>query len=306
MPFKPFAIPLPVKFNLNILISKKPFDIYTDASNFQLGAVISQDTWPIAIYSRKLNFAQRKYTTMEKELLSIVETSQQYHHILLGSHYHFYSDHKNLGFNNFKLEHVCCWFATLEEFDSTFTSCPGEKNVIADMLSQYPMTPVTTSKCEEITTLDNNCFLATSENLKRSQDTIKGLHKKLSTNPNSYSTVHQNGIQLVCCKNKIIVDPKLFSDILAWYHVNLNHPGQDQTYKTINSIFYTPNMEEKVCVYSDNCQICKKIKHPTKKYGHLPESDLVCDPWEVIQIDLFGLCTFHDIYLSFYPRIVHY
>jgi hypothetical protein len=54
-------------------------------------------------------------------------------------------------------------------------------------------------------------------------------------------------------------------------------------------------MEAKVRVYIDNCQICKKTKHPTKKYGHLPESDLVCDPWEVIQIDLFGPWTFLDI-----------
>ena len=39
----------------------KPFVIHTDASHYQLGAVISQDGKPIAFYSRKLNDAQTRY-----------------------------------------------------------------------------------------------------------------------------------------------------------------------------------------------------------------------------------------------------
>ena len=41
----------------------KPFEIHTDASKLQLGAVISQEGKPIAFYSRKLNPAQVNYTT---------------------------------------------------------------------------------------------------------------------------------------------------------------------------------------------------------------------------------------------------
>jgi hypothetical protein len=52
----------------------KPFHIHTDASHYQLGAVISQDKHPIAFYSRKLQPAQIRYTTRERELLLIIET----------------------------------------------------------------------------------------------------------------------------------------------------------------------------------------------------------------------------------------
>jgi hypothetical protein len=54
------------------------FHLYTDASDHQLGAVIMQDKKAMAFYSRKLNTAQKRYTTTEREaeLLSAIETAR--------------------------------------------------------------------------------------------------------------------------------------------------------------------------------------------------------------------------------------
>ena len=74
----------------------KPFEIHTDASHTQLGSVVSQDNKPIAFYSRKLNPAQTRYTTTERELLGIVETLKEFRNILLGQQIVVYTDHQNL------------------------------------------------------------------------------------------------------------------------------------------------------------------------------------------------------------------
>jgi ABC-type iron transport system FetAB ATPase subunit len=81
---------------LSIPDFNKPFEIHTDASDFQLGAVIMQERRPVVFYSRKLNPAHQNYTTGEREMLSIVATLRAYRNILLGHEITIYMDHQNL------------------------------------------------------------------------------------------------------------------------------------------------------------------------------------------------------------------
>ena len=68
--------------------------------------VIGQNNKPIAFYSRKLQLAQKRNTTTERELLSIVETLKEFKNILLGQQIVVYTNHKNLTYKNFNMECV--------------------------------------------------------------------------------------------------------------------------------------------------------------------------------------------------------
>ncbi len=75
----------------------KPFEIYSNASTMQLGAVINQDNRPITFFSRKLSVMQTKYSVTEIELRAIVETLKEFKGMLWGqSSIKVYTDHTNL------------------------------------------------------------------------------------------------------------------------------------------------------------------------------------------------------------------
>jgi hypothetical protein len=60
-----------------------PFKIYTDASKYQIGSIISQKDKPLPFYSMKLTDPQMRYTIKELKLLAIVETLHEYKCIFL-------------------------------------------------------------------------------------------------------------------------------------------------------------------------------------------------------------------------------
>ena len=128
---------------------EKPFHIFTDASNKQLGAVIMQGKRPLAFYSRKLNSAQTRYTTGEQELLSIVETIKEFRDILLGHKIIVHTEHKNILYGNLSNDRLIRWRLLLEEYGPTYKHVAGQHNVVADALSRLEQTTRTEVSTEE-------------------------------------------------------------------------------------------------------------------------------------------------------------
>ena len=194
----------------------KPFEIHTDTSHTQLGAVISQNNKPIAFYSRKLQPAQTRYTTTEHELLSIVETLKEFKNILLGQQIVVYTNHKNLTYKNFKMEHIMRWWLLIEEFGPIIEYIKGPKNFVADALSRLdlissPNNVQDIAECYGLNKddLPSDTFPITYQLINCEQNNDKTLLATIKNGEKSYLLKEFHGgsrsSQLLCYKNRIII-----------------------------------------------------------------------------------------------------
>ncbi|KAE8988442.1 hypothetical protein PR001_g22040 [Phytophthora rubi] len=129
--------------------SGRPFHVYTDASQLQLGAVIMQHDRPLIFWSKKCNAAQSLYPANRLELLSIVLLLREFRSLLLGQELHIFTDHLNLTYATFHDVHMIRWRLEIEEFGPIFHYVPGENNVVADALSRLPRTEEPPTELEE-------------------------------------------------------------------------------------------------------------------------------------------------------------
>lgn len=126
----------------------KPFVLTTDASNFALGAILSQgpigSDKPVCYASRTLTDSEINYATIEKELLAIVWATKYFRPYLFGRKFKIVTDHKpllwlmNLKDPNSKLVR---WRLKLEEFDYEVVYKKGKNNTNADALSRISLSP---------------------------------------------------------------------------------------------------------------------------------------------------------------------
>lgn len=119
--------------------------LYVDASNEAIGAVLMQGRMtmcPIAYASRKLSEAEKKYSTTEKECLSLVWALRYFRHYLWGLHFQVVTDHRALCWLQSKRDmygRLARWALAIQEWDFDIVHCTGKSNVVADFLSRNPL-----------------------------------------------------------------------------------------------------------------------------------------------------------------------
>lgn len=131
--------------------TKKPLVLACDASQYGIGAVLSHimdqgHKRPIAYISRTLSPAEKNYSQLEKEALTIIYTVQKFHNYLYGQHFTILSDYKPLAFLfNEKMgipqmasARLQRWALILLAYMYSICYKPGKKLCNADALSCLP------------------------------------------------------------------------------------------------------------------------------------------------------------------------
>ena len=126
----------------------KPYSLYTDASDFSIGGILTQDTSEgekvICYVSHQLTSSRLHYPVIEKECFAIIYCLTKLRQYLLGAKVTVYTDHaplKSLFTAEMKNTRVQRWAILLDEYQVDIKYRQGIHNGRADMLSRIRIKP---------------------------------------------------------------------------------------------------------------------------------------------------------------------
>lgn len=277
-----------------------PFVLQTDASNLGVGAVLYQiingQERVVAYSSRKLNSAERNYTTTEKECLAVVWGIKKNIEYLEGIPFTVITDHIALKWI-FKLPNptgrLGRWVIELRNHDFDIQYKKGKLNVVPDALSREPL---------EIDENDLESIEFCSAISDESSGNCPWLSKKIAevaARPEKFPEYFlDNGTLLKNCgfgncggeRWNFCVPTNLRQKVLEENHedVKAGHLGIRKTINRIGRKYYWPGMQRDIKRFVDKCVPCLEHKVPQTKPAGYMHTTPVTDPWQVVTIDFIG------------------
>ena len=305
--------------------TQKPFIVECDASNFAIGAILSQKDdegklHPVAYYSRSLNNAELNYSITEKELLAIKSAFSTWRHLLLGAKYQVtvFTDHKNLIYTlggKVENQRQHRWHLFFQEYNFQLIYRQGRKNGKPDSLSRRPDYEKDLEEIRPEHILDSKnisttpCLIGVVSTLidkiieeTKEDETAKDIHLYFSPNNANQGYFYRpfrkmNKFQIknnmILYNNLIYVPASLRLEILNRYHdkPTAGHLGIRRTEELISRNFWWPKMHEDITKFVNSCDQCARNKVTRhKRYDLLRPLEVPDRPWKSIEIDfLCGL-----------------
>ncbi|KAG7196886.1 hypothetical protein KM043_015788 [Ampulex compressa] len=238
-----------------------PLILTTDASNTAIGATLEQivedQTQPLTFFSKKLNAAQRNYSTYDRELLAIYEAVKHTKDFIAGREISIRTDHKPLTFA-FKQKpdkaspRQARQLDFISQFTTNITYVKGSENIAADTLSR-----VQAINCPVITSSED-----LAEEQHKDQELQEILNGKTCLNLRPF-TLPESQHPLYCeCEDDAIkpyVPKPLRRKIFDSVH-GLAHPSGRSTRQQIRQKFVWPGMNKDIISWARTCLQCQRAK----------------------------------------------
>ena len=263
----------------------KVFMVEIDASTQGIGAVLSQDSHPLAFFSKKLSLRMSRASTYVRELYAITQAMARWRHYLLGKKFISKTDHKSMKDLMSQVIHTPeqqYYLTKLLGYELSIEYRTGKGNAAADALSQLPA-----EYLQLYTTLESALIAELRDSNKSDVELIR-LHEMHCTGslPLGYS-MHQG---FILYQNRFFLPSTspLITKIIGEFHSTPQggHGGVLKTYKRLAEQFFWKGMRKSVEEFVAACIVCQQHKYPTSKAsGLIQPLPIPKEPWTEITMD---------------------
>ncbi|GBM44476.1 Retrovirus-related Pol polyprotein from transposon 17.6 [Araneus ventricosus] len=309
---------------LQIFYSNKPVILSVDASTYGLGAVLLQNSQPVAYGSVSLTNTQQRYAQIEKELLAVIFGLEHFNYYTYGRNVTVETDHKPLlGLSKKPYDSISPrlqrMLLRLNKYNVNLIYVPGKQLVIADTLSRAQLNYKIFNDDNVYETPADLCLLATASPTRWEE-----LSKLTKDDPELYDVVYhiKNGWPdkintrkyakqlwhckaelyltkegLICRGSRLVVPNESRTDILEKIHTS--HRGIVSCKIKAKEYFYWPGINNDIDNFISKCDLCQEYQRNNNKEC-LINPPIPDRPWEKVGCDFFELRGKHYLLIIDY------